>query len=674
MQNCKIVIDALKQGVLLLDRSGAIKYFNPSVGKHLDFTEGDIGRQLDELVELYPRKFWREPLAKADVLVRRSGVEQQCLATTHAADDDIVLLLDWERLQVEDEFRFFIMDNMSEAVLLLDEQGGVLYMNNAATVMLRVGLRRGADRYWTLAGLGEFAPDGFWRYPAYKKEILFRKGDDEVHLLASAHHQSDKVILVLEEEKRETLRFIRQDTLATVNLDTMAGIGTELRRQAMVLANSDLSFLVTGESGTGKEVMARAVHYSSVRCKGPFVVIDCTALPEHLVESELFGYEPGSFTGARSEGRAGKFELADGGTIMLDEISELPLAMQPKLLRILNDQMVMRIGARKPKPVNVRVIACTNRDLQAMVPRGQFREDLFYRLKGAVLHLPPLRERMKNLDELLALFLNKYGHGRPYRFSPHAHAVLGNFRWPGNIRELEKAVQFVLAQDPPEEIPGRLLPGDIVHGNPALSGGRLKDAVRQHERALVSAALQAHTFNVTATAATLGLTRMGLAKKIAVLGVKLPGKRAERFPKRMGRGNRAKVEILAVSPATVRRGGEISLRLRVENTGRTPWLELGKTSRECKRKPGTYSLVAVWWKKQEPSAQVAENFLPLPHPLPPGQGATIDERITVSAPPGTYLVSCWMTLNGVGAFLDKPVACLAYSAECYPSVEVAVIE
>ncbi len=673
MQNCKIVLDALKQGVLLLEATGVIKYANPAARQHLDLAEGDIGKPVDELAELYPLKFWRETLSKADVMARRNGVELQCLATTHRAGEEIVLVLDWERVQVEDEFRFFIMDNMSEGVVLLDANGAVLYLNSAAKVMLRVGLHGGQAKYWTVGNLGEFAPGDFWRYPAYKKEVLFRTGDDEVHLLASAYHQSDKVILVLEEEKRETLRFIRQESLAATDLDALAGVGPELRRQAMVLANSDLSFLVTGESGTGKEVMARAVHYSSVRAKGPFVVIDCTALPEHLVESELFGYEPGSFTSASRDGRAGKFELADGGTIMLDEISELPLAMQPKLLRILNDQMVMRIGARKPKPVNVRVIACTNRDLRGMVEKGQFREDLFYRLKGATLQLPPLRERMKHFDGLLELFLKKYGHGKGHRFGPQAMAVLHNFRWPGNVRELEKAVQYALAQDPVEEIGPELLPGDILHGEMELRDGKLKEMVRLHERTLVAAALQANKFNVTATAAKLGLTRMGLTKKVMALGIVTPQSQVKRFPKRMGRGNKASIEILEVTPTTVKRGDRISFKLRVTNTGRNPWLELSQNRRGTSRKTGWYGIKVQWLRADKPDMHVWYCDVPLPKKVMPAESVTVRDTVKADVETGEYTLMFFMHQQNTSCFLDTPMGSILYNSKNVPSVPVTVM-
>ncbi|MCU0605971.1 MAG: sigma 54-interacting transcriptional regulator [Candidatus Edwardsbacteria bacterium] len=426
---------------------------------------------------------------------------------------------------------------------------------------------------------------------------------------------------------------------------------------------------MTGESGTGKEVMARAVHYSSVRAKGPFVVIDCTALPEHLVESELFGYEPGSFTGAKSEGRAGKFELADGGTIMLDEISELPLAMQPKLLRILNDQMVMRIGARKPKPVNVRVIACTNRDLRAMVEKGQFREDLFYRLKGATLNLPPLRERMKHFDGLLELFLKKYGHGKDHRFAPQALAVLHNFRWPGNVRELEKAVQYALAQDPAGEIGPELLPGDIIHGTLALREGKLKEMVRLHERALVAAALQANAFNVTATAARLGLTRMGLTKKVATLGIKLPGHGIKRFPKRMGRGNRAAIEVLEVSPTAVPARGTVRISVRVTNTGRNPWLSVSKTRAERR---GQYIFQCIWSRAEDLTRYVAYSNIPLPGPVHPNESVSLRDDIKAPGDAGEYVVYCCMALTGTAGFAQNPAGNNEYNATHFPNFRIMV--
>src|SRR5215216_2156319 len=209
------------------------------------------------------------------------------------------------------------------------------------------------------------------------------------------------------------------------------------------VAATDTTVLLLGESGTGKELFARAVHHLSPRRDRAFVAINCAAIPETLIESELFGHERGAFTGA-TERRPGKFELASGGTVFLDEIGELPLAAQGKLLRAIEEKIVDRIGGRAPVPVDVRVVAATNRDLKAAVDNGQFRGDLFFRLAVFPIEVPPLRERGDDILLLARHFASEMGRelrGREAHLSPDALAALQQHQWPGNVRELENAIE-----------------------------------------------------------------------------------------------------------------------------------------------------------------------------------------------------------------------------------------
>ncbi len=208
-------------------------------------------------------------------------------------------------------------------------------------------------------------------------------------------------------------------------------------------ADSRATILIQAESGTGKELLAKLIHTSSPRRKGPFIAINCAAIPETLLESELFGFEKGAFTGATSA-KAGRFELADGGTLVLDEIGELPLGLQGKLLRVLQERTIDRLGGNRPIQVDVRVIALTNRDLAAEVKEGRFREDLYYRLNVIPLRMPPLRERAADLSLLAAHFAERYARENDRttpKLSPSFLAALGRHGWPGNIRELENAIQ-----------------------------------------------------------------------------------------------------------------------------------------------------------------------------------------------------------------------------------------
>jgi two-component system, response regulator FlrC len=217
----------------------------------------------------------------------------------------------------------------------------------------------------------------------------------------------------------------------------------ELLRLAARVAQSSATVLLTGESGSGKEMFARYVHSSSGRASGPFVAINCAAIPENLLEATLFGHERGAFTGA-AQSQAGKFEQANGGTLLLDEISEMPLGLQAKLLRVLQEREVERVGGRKPIALDIRVLATTNRDLDEMVREGRFREDLYYRLNVFPLRVPPLRDRPRDIVPLARHFVARIADGRRPRFSVEAEALLRSHPWPGNVRELENTVQRAL--------------------------------------------------------------------------------------------------------------------------------------------------------------------------------------------------------------------------------------
>ncbi|MGE5381572.1 MAG: sigma-54 interaction domain-containing protein [Methylocystaceae bacterium] len=220
-----------------------------------------------------------------------------------------------------------------------------------------------------------------------------------------------------------------------------------IRERAGVIAQSNSTVLITGESGTGKEMLARAIHDLSPRRDGPFVAINCSAIPEALLESELYGYEAGAFTGARKGGKIGKFELADRGTFFLDEIGDMPLFLQAKLLRVLQDRQVERVGGLKPIPVDVRIIAATHRNLEGMIKQGEFREDLYYRINVIPINIAPLRERKDDLQELCWHFLNHYNqqlHKQVEGWSADFMEVLKNYGWPGNVRELQNVIEYAM--------------------------------------------------------------------------------------------------------------------------------------------------------------------------------------------------------------------------------------
>lgn len=249
------------------------------------------------------------------------------------------------------------------------------------------------------------------------------------------------------------------------------------------VAGSEATVLITGESGTGKEVLARFIHENSNHSKGPFVAVNCAAIPENLIESELFGYEKGAFTGAVNK-KIGKFESADNGTILLDEIGEIPIHLQAKLLRVLQEKEVERLGALKPSKINTRVLATTNRDLKAMSAEGTFREDLYYRLNVISMELPPLRERKEDVADLSSFFIKKYSeiNKKPVKnLSSEALTALQNYDWPGNVRELEHTIERAVVLSKGSEISasdlflhGITIAGFKDHEKPKVSNEKIE--------------------------------------------------------------------------------------------------------------------------------------------------------------------------------------------------------
>ncbi|MBE9536836.1 MAG: sigma 54-interacting transcriptional regulator [Proteobacteria bacterium] len=288
------------------------------------------------------------------------------------------------------------------------------------------------------------------------------------------------------------------------------------------LANVQSTVLITGESGTGKELVAEAIHYSGVRSSKPLVKVNCSALSENLLESELFGHVKGSFTGA-TYNKIGRFQLADGGTIFLDEISGISPNIQLKLLRVLQDLVFERVGDSTPVRVDVRVIAATNRELSEMVKRGEFRDDLYYRLKVLGLHIPPLRDRVDDIPLLLDYFLDKFNAKFDKRirgFSEAVHDSFLSYPWPGNIRELEHAVEhaFILCRKgfiDIKHLPGEFDPSRLKENFDASLGSTLEG-----EAALILKMLDETRWNRTEAAKILGMDRSTLYRKIVKYGLK----------------------------------------------------------------------------------------------------------------------------------------------------------
>jgi DNA-binding NtrC family response regulator len=326
--------------------------------------------------------------------------------------------------------------------------------------------------------------------------------------------------------EKENVR-LRAEVIDRYRFDAIVG-GSEKIREVIALAGrvapSEATVLVTGESGTGKELLARGIHYSSRRAEGPFVAVNCAAIPESLIESELFGHVKGAFTGAVRD-REGKFELADGGTLFLDEIGDLRVDLQAKILRALQERTIDRVGGVKQVDLDVRVIAATNKDLEREVRQGNFREDLYYRLSVVTLQMPPLRDRKDDIPVLAEHFLRKFNPGHAVRLAPDALALMTAYGWPGNVRELENVMErasvlkrgdTITRQDLPEKLGRRATGAAEVLLNLPEEGLSLEEL----EKDLIIKALEKHKGNQTRAAEYLRITRPTLIYRLEKYGLK----------------------------------------------------------------------------------------------------------------------------------------------------------
>jgi transcriptional regulator with PAS, ATPase and Fis domain len=360
-----------------------------------------------------------------------------------------------ENARITDELRLTArttaatLEAIGDGVVAIDAAGAVTAINATATRLL--GAPQSADRRAVLAVLGDAVTRG---EDLEGRAVALGSVDVVVttRLVKDDRGAAVGLVATLTELRRASSLAQRMvGTSARYVLGDLVGRSPALRHVlglAEAAAQSDAVVLITGESGTGKEVLAQAIHNASARAGGPFVAVNCAAIPRDLLESELFGYEAGAFTGARKGGRPGKFEIAEGGTLLLDEIGDMPLDMQAKLLRVLQEKTVSRLAGARELPLSCRIVATTNRDLDDEAQRGLFRRDLYYRLRVISIDLPPLRERKGDIAALVDHFLRVYAQRaskRLTRVAPNVMDALVAYPWPGNIRELEHVLESEVA-------------------------------------------------------------------------------------------------------------------------------------------------------------------------------------------------------------------------------------
>lgn len=328
----------------------------------------------------------------------------------------------------------------------------------------------------------------------------------------------------------EELEYYREEFQNQNRVDNIIGSDTKFReivKECLKVAKTDIPVLLTGETGTGKEVMAKALHTNSLRCDKPFVSINCAAIPFELLESELFGYMDGAFTGAKRGGKKGKFQLANGGTIFLDEIGDMPSSMQAKLLRVLQEKEIEPLGSEKSIPLDVRVVAATRQDLEAKMKDGSFREDLYYRLSVFNIHIPPLRERGGDSLELAEFFLDELNHKyKTYKtFSKAVKTYFLKYQWPGNVREVNNVVQSAYAISTENiidinDIPARMLQQEKPAINLDKNKKSLGQMVDDYEKEVILELLKKHKGNCLEAAKEAGIHKSNFYRKLQKYGIK----------------------------------------------------------------------------------------------------------------------------------------------------------
>lgn len=534
--------DYCRCGIVFLDETGHIAALSqglPSVAGAA-LREGDTIPH--ELLQLGPGEwlFWSD-----DWFVQAEGrqrVEVLLFRRVRTADQ---ALGPYGETPINEEMVRMILSNPYEGLTAVDREGRVTFLSPANERWL--GLETGAGLGIPLA---DFAPGSRLAETARtgvadSAQVVDLQGKTKItinlpikrenkvigavgRILFQSTDQVEKLAgrvraMELQVERYETLlNEMRGDRYCFENILTKDQEMRDLIEQARRISDSAASVLMLGESGTGKELFAQALHETSRRNKGPFVAINCGAIPRELIESELFGYEEGAFSGAKKRGKPGKFELANGGTLFLDEVGELPLDSQAKLLRVLEERKVDRLGGTATIPVDFRLIAATNCNLATHIASGKFRRDLYYRINEFPLEIPPLRARSKDIPLLAKHFLAEVCRKErlpTLKLSEDALSALSLHDWPGNVRELRGLMRQLAWKALGPVIEAHHLPPGVHKGCSVPIFGRLDEQLARVERSAIEAALLDSDGNRASAARTLGIHRTALYKKMAALGI-----------------------------------------------------------------------------------------------------------------------------------------------------------
>lgn len=442
-----------------------------------------------------------------------------------------------ENVEVSRDEMSTVLETAHEGIFALDQKGYVKHCNKRAATLFNMTKRDLIGRHISRLMPGSPAIKVLETGRGYtENEEIFKVDGGQHHFIVtvkpfSSGDEIDGVVVSfrdIEEAQKLVYNFNTRTIKNTV--DDIIGTSEKImiaKKQALITARGNSTVLITGESGTGKEMFAKAIHYASARGDNPFITVNCGAIPENLLESELFGYEKGAFTGANEKGKVGKFELADGGTIFLDEIGDMPLHLQVKILHVLQNMRFEKVGGSRSIVVDVRVIAATNKDLEKMIEEGTFREDLYYRLSVIPLSIPPLRERKADIRMLMYHFLKKYNtfmNRKIEGFSDEVEELYMNYDWPGNVRELENAVEYGTNMAfgkviDIEDVPVRILKKEEEIVKFRNMDKPLADQIKLYEKEIITKKLKQHNGVKDVVARELGLSRATLYRKLSELDI-----------------------------------------------------------------------------------------------------------------------------------------------------------
>lgn len=425
-----------------------------------------------------------------------------------------------------------IIDSVNEGIIAIDTEGQITHCNHSAEVLLHRSRHEIINQSFQNMGLKTHMLDVLETGVGYiNREITYNEHNQYFLSTARPILNQGQIAGVVASflPITEVKQLILDYTEHQIDIPINEIVGTsqtmvDLRANILRFAHSSSTVLIRGESGTGKELVARAIHSNSPRKDKPFIAINCSAIPDTLLESELFGYEEGSFTGAKRKGKPGKFEMADGGTLFLDEIGDMPIHLQSKILRALQEKTIERVGGNFSITLNLRIISATNRPLEEMITQGQFREDLYYRLNVIPIFTTPLRERTDDTPSLLEHFTQKYNRlfNKSIKgFSEQAITAIMNYPWPGNVRELENAIEYAFNIETSTYILANSLPAKMREVNTHTSPSRVR-SLDEVEKEAIQAALNHYGRNVDGkknAAKALGIGIATLYRKANLYGL-----------------------------------------------------------------------------------------------------------------------------------------------------------